>query len=136
MLVLPDKLLIAVSPFHIFVKLVVIWSFPNIVTHVHVEEMVGLEGVLIAEHDIRTSCVASFTHIVDILRPLVRQIAEVGGGCVSPFVSEGTDCAQIDGILFIGVEIGAQAKEHAVFVLLAVAIRIEEGAVVVVAARC
>ena len=98
--------------------------------------MVGIEGVLIAEHDIRTSCIASFTHIVDILRPLVRQIAKVGGGCVSPFVSEGADCAQIDGVLFIGVEIGAQAKEHAVFMLLAVAIRIEEGAVVVVAARC
>ena len=136
MLVLPNELLIAVGPFHIFVKIVVVGAFPNIVTHVHVEEMVGVEGVLIAEHHVCASCVASFTHIVDILRPLIWQIAEVGGGCAAPFVSEGADCAQINGVLFIGVEIGAQAKEHAVFMLLAVAVRIEEGAIVVAAARC
>ena len=122
MLVLPNELLVAVGPFHIFVKLVVVGAFPNIVAHVHVEEMVGVEGVLIAEHHVCASCIASFTHIVDILRPLIWQIAEVGGGCEAPFVSEGSDCAQINGVVFIGVVIGTQTKEHAVFMLLAVAI--------------
>ena len=39
--------------------------------------MVMIERVLITEHDIRTSCIAGFVHIVDIAHPLTWQIAEV-----------------------------------------------------------
>lgn len=98
--------------------------------------MVGIERVLVTKHDVCATGIATFTHIIDISNPLPRHIAKVSGCSTSPFVSERSDCTQVNIIPVIRSEIRTQAKEHAVFMLLAIAVRVEICFIVITAAQC
>lgn len=136
MLALPDGFLRAVGPSLIFMKPVVVGAPPYIIAHVHVDKMIGIERVLVTKHDVCATGIATFTHIIDISDPLPRHIAKVSGCRTSPFVSERSDCTQVNIIPVIRSEIRTQTKEYAVFMLLAIAVRVEICSIVITAARC
>lgn len=133
MLALPNGFFGTVSRCCVFVRPVVVGTLPYIIAHVHVDEVVGAESVLVAKHDIGSTGVTALVHVVDIARPLLRQIAEVCGRCASPFVSERSDGTQINGVLVIGLEVRACTEEHAVFMLVVVSIRVKVSAIFIAA---
>lgn len=94
MLVLPDGFLCAVSPSFFFMKYIIIrfFSYIYIVVYVHIDEMVGIESVLITKHHVCATGIATFSHIVEIAHPPVGQIAKMNGCSMPSFMTKSSKC--------------------------------------------